>query len=225
MAMDLSKSYEYFQPEKVAGRINIVGCGSVGATVAENLVRLGLTNLSLWDMDVVTPHNLANQIFRQQDIGVSKVTALSDILFEINPDVKESIKLYPDGWSGQQLSGYIFLCVDSIELRKEIVDKHFNNPYVKAVFDFRTLLEAAQHYAADWSNYKMKKDLLASMNFTHEEAAEETPVSACGITLGVAPTVRVICALGVSNFVNFIRGKGIKKFIQCDAFNYLLDAF
>ena len=52
--MDLSKSYEYFQPEKVDARIHIVGCGSVGATIAENLVRLGLTNIALWDMDVVS---------------------------------------------------------------------------------------------------------------------------------------------------------------------------
>ena len=225
MAIDLSKSYEYFQPEKVTERIHIVGCGSVGATIAENLVRLGLANITLWDMDVVSPHNLSNQIFRQQDIGAKKVEALRDILFEINPDIKDTLKLCHDGWDGQQLSGYVFLCVDSIELRKAIVEKHFNNPYVKAVFDFRTLLESAQHYAANWSDYKMKKDLLNSMNFTHEEAAEETPVSACGVTLGVAPTVRVICALGVSNFVNFVRGMGLKKLIICDAFNFILDAF
>ena len=188
MAMDLSKSYEYFQPEKVEARINIVGCGSVGATLAENLVRLGITNLALWDMDVVNPHNLANQIFRQQDIGRPKVEALADILFEINPEIKDYLKLYGKGWSGQQLSGYVFLCVDNIELRRQIVEKHFDNPYVKAMLDFRTLLESAQHYAADWSDYKMKKDLLNSMNFSHEEASEETPVSACGVTLGVAPT-------------------------------------
>ena len=180
MAMDLSKSYEYFQPEKVDARINIVGCGSVGATLAENLVRLGITNLALWDMDVVNPHNLANQIFRQQDIGRPKVEALADILFEINPEIKDDLKLYGKGWSGQQLSGYVFLCVDNIELRRQIVEKHFDNPYVKAMLDFRTLLESAQHYAADWSDYKMKKDLLNSMNFSHEEASEETPVSACG---------------------------------------------
>lgn len=111
MAMDLSKSYEYFQPEKVEARINIVGCGSVGATLAENLVRLGITNLALWDMDVVNPHNLANQIFRQQDIGRPKVEALADILFEINPEIKDDLKLSGKGWSGQQLSGYVFLCV------------------------------------------------------------------------------------------------------------------
>ena len=41
--MDLSKSYEFFQPEKDQARIHIVGCGSVGSTVAENLARCGVT--------------------------------------------------------------------------------------------------------------------------------------------------------------------------------------
>ena len=223
--MDLSKSYEYFQPEKVDSRIHIVGCGSVGATIAENLIRLGLTNITLWDMDVVSPHNLANQIFRQQDIGRPKVEALYDILFELNPEVKDSIKLCPDGWNGQRLSGYVFLCVDNIELRRQIVEKHFNNPYIKAMLDFRTLLEAAQHYAADWSDRKMKEDFLNSMNFSHDEAKSETPVSACGVTLGVAPTVRAICALGVANFVNYIKGNGLKKLIILDVFNFDLLAF
>lgn len=223
--MDLSKSYEYFQPEKVDSRIHIIGCGSVGATIAENLIRLGLTNIALWDMDVVSPHNLANQIFRQQDIGRNKVEALYDILFELNPEVKDRVKLYPNGWDGQKLSGYVFLCVDNIELRRQIVEKHFDNPYVKAMFDFRTLLESAQHYAADWSDRKMKEDFLKSMNFSHDEAKSETPVSACGVTLGVAPTVRVICALGVSNFVNYIKGKGLKKLLIMDVFNFDLLAF
>ena len=84
MAMDLSKSYDYFQPEKDTARIHIVGCGSVGATVAENLARCGITKFTLWDFDTVEPHNLANQIFRQKDVGKTKVEALLDILTEIN---------------------------------------------------------------------------------------------------------------------------------------------
>lgn len=223
--MDLSKSYEYFQPDAVREPLNIVGCGSVGATVAEHLVRLGLTNITLWDMDVVDPHNLTNQIFRHKDIGHPKVEALADILTDINPDIKDTLKLYPKGWSGQQLSGYVFLCVDNIELRRQIVEKHMNNPYIKAIFDFRTRLEDAQHYAADWKDRDMKKNLLASMEFSHEEAMEETPVSACGVTLGVVTTVRAICALGVINFISFVRGCGIKKLINFDAPHYLLDAF
>ena len=37
--MDLSKSYDYFQPEKQDDRIHIIGCGSVGSTVASMLAR------------------------------------------------------------------------------------------------------------------------------------------------------------------------------------------
>ena len=223
--MDLSKSYEFFQPEKDQSRIHIVGCGSVGSTVAENLARAGITKLTLWDFDVVESKNLANQMFREKDIGQPKVDAVADILSEINPEIKDEIELKPEGWNGQQLSGYVFLCVDNIEIRRAIVEKHFNSPYIKAMFDFRTRLEDAQHYAADWSDYKMKEDFLGSMNFSHEEAKEETPVSACNVTLSVAPTVRIICAYGVANFMNFWRGRHLKKLIMADAFNFILDAF
>lgn len=223
--MDLSKSYDFFQPEKDTARIHIVGCGSVGSTLAENLSRCGVTKMTLWDFDTVEAHNIVNQMFRQQDVGKSKVEALKDILMDINPEIKDDVELKPKGWEGKLMSGYIFLCVDNIELRRTIVEKHMDSPYVKAVFDFRTLLESAQHYAADWSDYKMKQDLLKSMQFSHEEAAEETPVSACGVTLGVATTVRLICALGVNNYINFVKGNGIKKLIMIDGFNFILDAF
>lgn len=223
--MDLSKSYEYFQPEKLSDRVHIVGCGSVGSTVAENLARSGVTKFALWDFDKVEPHNLANQMFRQKDIGKPKVDALLDLLCEINEDVATDAKLHPGGWTGQQLSGFVFLCVDNIDLRREIVQKHMDNPYIKAMFDFRTRLEDAQHYAADWTDYTMKQDFLASMSFTHEEAKEETPVSACNVTLSVVPTVRIICAYGAANFMNFWNGKPLKKLILADAFNFDVVAF
>lgn len=223
--MDLSKSYEYFQPDKVDGRIHIIGCGSVGSTLAENLARCGVTKMTLWDFDTVENHNIANQMFRQQDVGKSKVEALKDILTDINPDIVDELELKPEGWQGKLLSGYIFLAVDNIELRRKFVEQHIDSPYVKAVFDFRTLLESAQHYAADWDDYKMKQDLLKSMQFSHEEAAAETPVSACGITLGVATTVRLVCALGVNNFINFVKGNGVKKLVIIDGVNFMLDAF
>lgn len=223
--MDLSKSYEFFQPEKDNARIHIIGCGSVGSTIAENLARCGVTKMTLWDFDRVEPHNICNQMFRQQDVGKLKVEALKDILTDINPDIVDELEMKPDGWQGKLLSGYIFLAVDSIELRRKFVEQHMDSPYVKAVFDFRTLLESAQHYAADWEDYKMKQDLLKSMQFSHEEAKVETPVSACGVTLGVATTVRLVCALGVDNYINFVKGKGIKKLILIDGFAFDLLAF
>jgi len=223
--LNLSKSYEFFKPEDCKERIHILGCGSVGSTVAELLVRFGLTKITLYDFDVVEPKNLANQMFRQEHIGMLKVHALATMLCEINPEIKNIIKTEPAGYTGQKLSGFVILCVDSIELRREIAVANKHNPYIKAMLDFRTRLTDAQSYAADWSDIKMIEDFIKSMNFTREEAAAETPVSACNVTLSVAPTIRMICSLGVANFINFVKGEKLKKFIQIDAFKFVLDAF
>lgn len=223
--LSLVKSYDFFKPEDCRERLHIIGCGSVGSTLAELLARFGLTKLTLYDFDIVEPHNLANQMFRQEHNGVPKVDALAAMLAEINPEISNNLKLVPEGYRDQRLSGYVFLCVDNIDLRREIATANKDNPHIKAMFDFRTRLTDAQHYAADWSDIKQVSDFLRSMDFTHDEAAAETPVSACNVTLSVAPTVRMICALGVSNFVNFVKGNGLKKFIQMDAFSFVLDAF
>jgi tRNA A37 threonylcarbamoyladenosine dehydratase len=198
----------------------------VGSTVAELLARFGLTKITLYDFDKVEPKNLANQLFTQSHIGEYKTIALESIITEINPEVKEFLQIKNGGYfNGQKLSGYVFLCVDNIELRKQIAVANKDNPYIKAMFDFCTRLTDAQHYAADWSGLKMVEDFINSMNFTHAAAAAETPMSACNVTLSVAPTVRIICSYGVTNFSNFINGDGLKKFIQMDAFRYILDAF
>lgn len=225
--MDLVKSYDFFKPETCRDRIHIIGCGAVGSTVAENLVRFGLTNLTLYDFDTVEAHNIANQMFRSIDIGKPKTQALAEILTEINPELPTNLKIEPKGYCGQRLSGYVFLCVDNIDLRREIATAQKTNPYIKAMFDFRIRLEDAQHYAADWKNPKMVSNFINTMNFTHDEAKKETQVSACNVELSVAPTVRQICALGVSNFINFVKsgGQSIKKMVLASAFGFDIQAF
>lgn len=223
--MNLNKSYEFFQPEMCRERIHIIGCGAIGSNVASQLVRLGLTKITLYDMDVVSEHNIANQLYRHADVGRAKVDALRDICLEANPEAETDIRLVPDGWHGQRLSGYVFLCVDNIDLRREIATKFKDNVYIKAMFDFRMRLTDAQHYAADWTNGKMIESFINSMAFTREEAKAETPRSACNMDLSVMPTVQAIVSLGVANFINFVKDGLIKKTILADPFNTALDAF
>lgn len=212
--MDLAKSYEVFQPEKVTDRIHIIGCGAGGSTIAELLARYGLTQITLYDDDVVDSHNIANQMYRYGDIGKPKVEALASIICEINPDAHEDLRLVNERYVDQRLSGYVFLCVDRIETRKEIVMRHRNNTNIKAMFEFRNRLYDAQHRAADWSRPEQIADLLKSMQFSHEDAMRDTPVNACNLPLSVAPTLRLISSYGVANFTNFVTGKGLKTFLQ-----------
>lgn len=224
--MNLVKSQEYFDPLEVTSRCHIIGCGSVGSTVAELLARLGITKISLYDFDKVSAHNLANQMFFDSDIKRFKATAVKDMLCAINPEIKDSIEVHLDGWTETtMLSGYVFLCVDNIDLRRKIATKNVFNRSIKAMFDFRTRLEDAQHYATDWSDALSVKNFINSMDFSHEEAHAATPKTACNVEMGVAPTVRIICSYGVANFMNFIRKMPLKKIITASAFNFEVDAF
>lgn len=225
--INLVKSQDYFEPSMLKNqRVHIIGCGSVGSTVAELLARLGITKISLYDFDRVSAHNIANQMFFEKDIGRPKIEAVKDIIVSINSDIAHDVELHPEGYTETtKLSGYVFLCVDNIDLRREIVTKNQFNQSVKAMFDFRTRLEDAQHYAANWSKADDYKNLLNSMQFTHEEAHEATPVTACNVEMGVASTVRIICSYGVANFMNFIRNGNLKRIMVVDAFNFNMEVY
>ena len=221
--MNLSKSLEYFDPiNDVKAPIHIIGVGAMGSRIAELLVRLGIRQLHIWDMDVVEDKNITNQLYFHKQIGLPKTEALEEILKEINPqvDIKKHGK-----YTNQNLSGYIFLCVDSIELRYEIANANKDNKYILGMFDTRMRLEDAQSYGANWADEDTKRAFIATMNFTDEEAKEATPVSACGTSLSVASTVVSTAAFTVSNFMNLVRKKECKLMIFTDAFKHTITTF
>lgn len=62
-------------------RIGIVGAGSVGSIVAEELVRTGIANVRLIDFDAIEEHNLDRLLpASREHIGRAKVTILADAL-------------------------------------------------------------------------------------------------------------------------------------------------
>lgn len=221
--MDLNKSLEFFNPSKVKRQCHVIGCGSIGSNVAELLTRYGITNITIWDFDIVEPHNLANQIYTTTDIGKPKTKALAEKLYEINPELKNTLVL-KDKFEDSPLGGYVFICVDSIEVRKHILESQKHNMNIEAMFDFRTSLLEGQCYMANWSDYRQKESLENSMNFTHEEALANTPVNACGFELSVAPVVRMTAELGIANFTNLINNQPTKHLIICQPYSFFLDA-
>ena len=68
-------------------RILIAGCGTLGSNLAENLVRSGFENIALLDMDRVEEHNLSGQTYTEPHIGMLKVQALQDQLYDISRNV------------------------------------------------------------------------------------------------------------------------------------------
>lgn len=210
----------FFEPGSVKHPIHIVGCGAIGSTLAIMLTRCGLSNITLWDFDTVATHNLANQQFTYPQIGRPKTEALSELMQQINPQIK--IKTKGKWISGDLLDGHVFLAVDNIELRKQIVTEQRGNNNVQSMWDFRMRLKDAQHYGYGWSDLADRERLLSTMQFTQEEADVSTPVNACNMTMSIMPTVQAIVSVGVGNFINFIHGKKPERLIMVNPFDMML---
>jgi hypothetical protein len=220
--MNLNKSREFFDPETLERPIHIIGCGAVGSTIAENLARLGVKEIHLWDFDTVEEHNLANQMFQVKHLNMLKTDAVEDICKSINPDITI---IKHEAYTDESLSGYIFICPDSIKVRRAILETNLGNGYISGVFDGRMRLTDAQHFASSWETLEKRKELLNTMNFSDTEAKEATPVSACGTSLSVCFTVRCLVSLMIANFINTFLGNPIQKMITIDLKNFIIDCF
>jgi integrative and conjugative element protein (TIGR02256 family) len=67
-------------------RVTILGCGALGAPIAEQCLRAGIANLTLIDWGRVNPGVLVRQVYEDADVGQPKATALATRLGRIRPE-------------------------------------------------------------------------------------------------------------------------------------------
>ena len=68
-------------------RALVVGCGSVGSYLAEQLARAGTGRFTLVDPEVVEPANLSRTAYDVTDLGTPKPRALARVLLHVAPAV------------------------------------------------------------------------------------------------------------------------------------------
>ena len=213
--MNRAKVLEFFDASTIEDQVNVIGCGAIGSHVCETLARMGFETVHIYDFDTVSDHNITNQKFIANDIDTLKVDACEKYMQAINPEIK--VIKHPEGLQEPYVvNGIVILAVDDIELRQKIVQANEYNKFCSIIMDFRMRLTDAQHYFATTSNKTDMIKLKRSMNFTHDEAKEATPESACGVQLSVVYTVQTIVSLGIANLVNELVSKTHNTFIMMD---------
>lgn len=92
-------------------RVLVVGVGSVGSYIAEQLVRSGVGALTLIDPDIVEYANLSRTNYNITDVSLPKVNALAKHLLNINPSL-DLLRFEKDilDFSGDELSAIIQNC-------------------------------------------------------------------------------------------------------------------
>lgn len=214
--MDRSKLAEFLNPNEFP-TIHVVGVGAVGSHVVELLARMGFTQFHIYDFDRVEAKNITNQMFMEEDIGEDKVKAIAKLAKRINPEIKIAGHLKGLQPPYEISNGIIILCVDNIDLRREIVKANRYNPNINAFVDFRMRLTDAQCYFADNSKPYEVDTLLSTMDFTHEEVKDEAVLSACHVELNVIYIVKMITSMGIANLVNWHKDLKYSTTILIDA--------
>lgn len=69
-------------------RIAVIGVGALGASLAELLVRAGLTSIALIDVDLVEAGNVCRHTATLVDVGKTKVHVVAQRLLQISPTVQ-----------------------------------------------------------------------------------------------------------------------------------------
>jgi hypothetical protein len=218
--MNLNKHLEFFNPLKVNKEIHIIGVGAVGSNIVVQLIRLGIDKVHIWDFDTVTMHNLTNQHYTIEDLFKEKTLQIKKYLEKINPKAEITVH---GKYTGQPLKGYIFLCADKMELRKFIVTNNIYNTQIPLIIDTRIGLETGQTIITNWKDSEKVQNHIELCDFKDEDSA--APVSACGTTLSVSPSVLMTVSYAISGFINYLNGIIPPQLIVFNAFNYTTKSF
>jgi hypothetical protein len=99
--------------------VSLIGLGAVGRQVALQLASIGVRRLQLIDFDRVDLSNVTTQGYLAEEIGISKVAALSKSIARIDDTIE--VSQVNDRFRAKlEVGRGVFCCVDSIEARAAI---------------------------------------------------------------------------------------------------------
>ena len=189
-------------------RVDVIGCGAVGASIADLMARNGVRNLHLWDGDRIEKHNVANQRpYTQADMGKYKVEALAAHLVAAGAHAPT---VHPEYITGPVVLGdVVFLAIDKM-MRKDLTDKpgrkdlflesmHLK-PSVKYVIEVRMGVDELRVYGFNPSARRQVAEWLDSL-YPDAEAIE----GVCQAQTTVNDTASITAGIAVARFRHWYR--------------------
>ena len=97
--------------------ITVIGCGAVGSFTVLTLAKMGITDITVYDGDTVEEHNLPNQWYRPDQVGMNKTDALWDIIYNFTG---VELKANAYHYERETLRRIVICCVDTMDTRLKI---------------------------------------------------------------------------------------------------------
>lgn len=187
--------------------VSIVGVGGIGGVTALTLAKMGVQNLTVYDDDKVESHNLPNQLYRINDIGLSKVVALQGICKEF---AGVDVAVVAERLNGHAINGVIVSGVDSMNSRKEIWERIKFNVNVPLYVEGRMGAEVMRIYSV---NPCLPTDVeMYGGTLYDDNEAIEAPCTARAIVY----TGFAIAAVIASQIRKFAKGEALAREVILD---------
>ena len=203
--IDYLRQLDLLDPKQIGDKsVSLIGAGATGSHIAWYLAQLGWGDtaqgqgtLKVFDDDTVESHNLANQIYEPDHVGITKVEALKKMIvrkfgFEINAYQKKVTDQ-----RNEVAAKYVFLLTDTMSSREEIFEKCLRFQFATdLVIETRMGLRDGRVYAFNPNDpihvEEWKKTLYKD---------DEAETSRCGASASIISTVSFLSSLAVSRLV------------------------
>lgn len=198
--LSLLRSQEIFNPREHGTPVTIIGAGAIGSRVFAHLFELGLSDITVYDDDIVEAHNCNNQQFFASQVGSLKTEALSEWA-ECKADAQLPLTYHfvPERVTpATEVKGTVFLLVDSLETRRELFASFKGNYHIPRVIDVRMAASHGSVYCV--SPHSDQDAYLATLG-----SDDEAEVSACGSPFSVSPTAGFLSSLAVWQYINAVK--------------------
>jgi hypothetical protein len=143
--LNFSQQDDLFDPAE-SQPVTVIGAGSVGSQVVVMLAKIGCREITVLDGDDIESHNIPMSAYRMADLGKPKVEALQALVEEQSG---LRITAIPRMYAGENLTGTVVACVDTMEARMLLWDRIRDNPNVGIFADTRIAEEYVAVYAVD----------------------------------------------------------------------------
>lgn len=169
----LTRQLEIIPIEKLSTPICVVGAGAIGSFLVLQLVKMGFTQVTVWDMDEVSVENMSCQFFRFKDIGKNKALALQELVEDFTG---VRITAHPVPWftaHAPQMKGIVVSAVDDMTVRSQIFEAvQGMSPFVEYIIDPRMGAEFAALYVMNPHDPKDDKTYAKTL-YSNEQAVQE----------------------------------------------------
>jgi len=226
--IDIQRSASIFNPTPYMPTIHVIGVGATGSHIWDQLTCLGYHNMVAWDFDRIEPHNLNNQTYLEQHIGMRKVRALRYMTKQKAPSTNyqymplkvtaETIKKYSHLFK----ESIIVLAIDTMAGRKELGKLFHERIDIKFMVEPRIASKHCNVYALPITSPLQYQQWYDTLGDDDDPIYETSP---CGGSISVKPTITLASSLCVWAIIDWINEKaydfGTNAFVSPSSIGYV----